>query len=263
MGGFIIVWRQDFRTGVPCLIWLVLTAVTSLSGPFATYELLGIPERILFWGVLNAVAIFIGTAVRALVRAKAGLRGFRGEAVLTALISALLFPVMVHGVAQASTLSDARYIPDFLEISAFSFLYSLSVGAYRHSVVPRADEEGQREADALVEPPAAPVVRIRLMDRLLPEMQGDLLSISARDHFVDVRTSQGVSSLLLRLADAIGETEGIDGAQIHRSHWVAWQAVLGAEKSGVKLVLELSDGSRIPVSKTYRALLGERGIGGT
>lgn len=101
----------------------------------------------------------------------------------------------------------------------------------------------------------------RLLDRLAPEQRGRLYWISVRDHYVDVGTSQGVSSLLLRLSDAMVETAGEEGGQVHRSHWVAWGAVTSAERQRGKMVLILSDGARIPVSKTYRAEVEARGIG--
>lgn len=93
-----------------------------------------------------------------------------------------------------------------------------------------------------------------------PELRGALVSMTVRDHYVDVVTSAGLSSLLLRFSDAMDETEGVPGAQVHRSHWVAWSAVTGTEREPGKLFLLLSDGSRIPVSRAHRAKLEERGL---
>lgn len=73
-------------------------------------------------------------------------------------------------------------------------------------------------------------------------------------------TSAGPSSLLMRFSDAIEETLGVPGAQVHRSHWVAWDAVTGVEREPGKLFLILTDGSRIPVSRAHRDKLEERGL---
>lgn len=104
------------------------------------------------------------------------------------------------------------------------------------------------------------VVQPRLAGRLEPEMRGTLISISVRDHYVDVRTDKVRSSLLLWLSDAIDETAPIDGAQVHRSHWVAWEAVQAVERKRDKVLLRLCDGDPIPISRNCREKLEARGL---
>ena len=67
------------------------------------------------------------------------------------------------------------------------------------------------------------------------------------------------ASLLLRFSDAIAEVEE-EGAQVHRSHWVAWAAVEAVERDGIKLFLRLKSGARVPVSKNNREKLEARGL---
>lgn len=93
-------------------------------------------------------------------------------------------------------------------------------------------------------------------------MQGALWAISVRDHYVDVRTSTGQASLLMRLSDAMAEAEPVEGIQVHRSHWVAWAAVAAAEREGARLFLRLQDGARIPVSRAHRPRVEARLAGG-
>ena len=44
-------------------------------------------------------------------------------------------------------------------------------------------------------------------------------------NYVEVWTERGTHLVLMRLSDAIRETAGENGLQIHRSHWVALGAV--------------------------------------
>jgi DNA-binding LytR/AlgR family response regulator len=83
-------------------------------------------------------------------------------------------------------------------------------------------------------------------------MHGDIWAITVRDHYVDVQTSLGKASMLLRFADAVAEAEPTLGTQVHRSHWVAWQGVGSVCREGGKVMLHLKNGSQIPVSRNHR-----------
>ena len=104
-----------------------------------------------------------------------------------------------------------------------------------------------------------PAPEPRLVQRLDPGLRGPILSISVRDHYVDVMTGHGTASLLMRFGDAIAEA-GVAGAQVHRSHWVAWDAIDTVEREGAKLFLRLKPGMRVPVSKNHRDKLELRGL---
>jgi len=108
--------------------------------------------------------------------------------------------------------------------------------------------------------PADPPPGYRLLQRLVPELRGDLVLISVRDHYVDVRTTRGQASLLLRFSDAMAEAGDVDGTQVHRSHWVAWDAVEGVNRAGGKVYLSLRNGGPVPVSRNHRAKLQDRGL---
>ena len=264
MRKFLVTWRSDLQSGVPYVIWLALTLVVSFSGPFGTYRLLEWPLRAMLWGLILALAILLGTAVRALVFGVWNVQSFRYGSTTVALILALIFPAIVHTVLWLPIFQVGFPVPDWTEIGIFTGLCSLAVGAYRHALRRKeqtAPEQagGGAEFEVLQMPAEPPMAR--LFDRL-PDQEGSkLISISVRDHYVDVRTTTGTISLLMRLSDAIGETSGVDGAQIHRSHWVAWDAVMSVERTATKMMLTLIDGSTLPVSKTYRDLVDDRGIG--
>lgn len=86
-----------------------------------------------------------------------------------------------------------------------------------------------------------------------------LLALSAEDHYLRVHSDQGSVLILRRLADAIAELPGDAGRQVHRSHWVAQTAVQRVERDGARLVVVLTNGLRIPVSRTYRLAVQESG----
>ncbi len=98
--------------------------------------------------------------------------------------------------------------------------------------------------------------RARLLDRLPGKLAGaEILAIEAEDHYLRLHTSRGSDLILLRLADALVELEGIEGAQTHRSWWVARSAVQGARRADGRAILLLRGGVEVPVSRTYAKAL--------
>ena len=57
--------------------------------------------------------------------------------------------------------------------------------------------------------------------------------------------------ILLRLSDAIAELDGLEGAQTHRSWWVARAAIADAKRGDGRAVIALPDGAEAPVSRTH------------
>ena len=251
------------------LIWAVLTVIVGYAGPFGTYLVLSVVPRMVFWAVIMAAAILCGTGVRAFVHGALGLRSFAVGSVLIAAILALVLPPIVHLVLLVWVTNPAVTSPGIFEIAVFVFLTSLGVGAYRHAtgLIPQTGRPL-----AMTAPDAAPLavlapVRVastalsHLVRRLPADVQGPLISIAVRDHYVDVTTRQGQASLLLRLSDAVREVSPDEGTRVHRSHWVAWDAIEAVEIRDAKMMLRLWGGRHVPVSRTYKTALEERGIG--
>ncbi len=260
MGVFLQALRADFRTPIPFLIWIFLTVIVGLAGPFGTYPTFDLAHRLLFWAVNIGLCLVLGAMMRALVYGVMGLRRTPAGSALIALILALTLPVFIYGSIRLLLGPAYSSAPSHLELSLFVFCTSLGISAYRAAT-------GAEVASLPAPPPPtsvpapAPAPLPRLIRRLPPERRGALISLSVRDHYVDVATSRGRVSLLLRLGDAVEEVDGVDGAQVHRSHWVAWGAVAGVERAAGKLALVMQDGSRVPVSKPYRDLVEARGFG--
>jgi hypothetical protein len=101
---------------------------------------------------------------------------------------------------------------------------------------------------------------VRFLERLPPKLRGgELYAVEAEDHYLRLHTSRGSDLILLRLADAVAELEGIEGAQTHRSWWVARSAVVSAARADGRATLTLKDGAQAPVSRTYAKALREAG----
>jgi DNA-binding LytR/AlgR family response regulator len=101
---------------------------------------------------------------------------------------------------------------------------------------------------------------VRFLDRLPPKLKGaTLYAVEAEDHYLRLRTSKGSDLILLRMADAIAELDGIEGAQVHRSWWVAKDAIAEVKRADRRVTLVLKDGAVAPVSRPNIAALRESG----
>ena len=98
--------------------------------------------------------------------------------------------------------------------------------------------------------------RLALLERVRPERRGALLAIKAEGHYLQVYTDAGSDLILYRLSDALLELGGEDGAQAHRSWWVASRA-LAPQRHRDRLVL--TNGVDVPVSRSFRVAARQRG----
>ena len=100
----------------------------------------------------------------------------------------------------------------------------------------------------------------RFLDRLPPRLRGAALrAVQAEDHYLRLHTDRGSDLILMRLSDAVAELEGMEGAQTHRSWWVARDAVRDVRRGDGRATLILDGGLEAPVSRRYARALRAAG----
>ncbi|MBD3788626.1 MAG: LytTR family transcriptional regulator [Sphingomonadales bacterium] len=232
------------------VIWLVLSGFGVVGGPFGTFVAMGLAERVVFWPLLVAIAILVGAALRVITQDYLGLRRYRSEAPMIALLSTLILTPPLGMVTRHLVRAEAE-APGWLSMAAYVFLASMATSTLRHAFAQQQTRPAPTTA-APATPQAEAAAGPRLLARLDPERRGRVIRLQMSDHYVEVITTAGRTSLLMRFADAIGELEGLDGLQVHRSHWVTRAAIRGAQRSRGRITLLLRDGSLVPVSRTYQ-----------
>ncbi|MGH7028014.1 LytTR family DNA-binding domain-containing protein [Brevundimonas sp.] len=96
-------------------------------------------------------------------------------------------------------------------------------------------------------------------DRLPARLGRTVLCLQMEDHYVRVHTPQGSALVLMSLSQAMAGLKDVDGAQTHRSWWVARAGVLGVVEDGRNTRLRLSGGLEAPVSRARVGALREEG----
>lgn len=90
----------------------------------------------------------------------------------------------------------------------------------------------------------------------------DVISLSAQDHYLEVRTIRAKHLIHYAISDAISQLQrsGVPGYRIHRSHWVSQDAIEKTIVTGRHYMLSLKTGGELPVGQTYVELLRKDGI---
>jgi DNA-binding LytR/AlgR family response regulator len=100
----------------------------------------------------------------------------------------------------------------------------------------------------------------RFLDRLPLRLRGAAIrAVESEDHYLRIHTDRGSDLILMRLSDALIELEGLEGAQTHRSWWVARAAVRNVSRGEGRATLTLDDGTEVPVSRRYARALRDAG----
>jgi MFS family permease len=86
-----------------------------------------------------------------------------------------------------------------------------------------------------------------------------LIAVEAHDHYLKVHTDAGEELITLRFADALEELARAHGWRVHRSWWVAADAVEGVRWRRGAGEMSLAGGLTAPISRTYAPVLKEAG----
>lgn len=116
-------------------------------------------------------------------------------------------------------------------------------------------------SQALVDVQDATHVASIFLQKLRPDVRVRVLALEAQEHYVKVYGEGGEDFVLYRFGDAVAEIgRAIDGLQVHRSYWVAEDAVTAVAHVGKTYRLTLRNGVEVPVSLSYRGAIQQHRI---
>lgn len=245
---------------------MVFAVLLAFLAPFGTYRL-DVVELVGYWTVQMAAWLVLSQSASWLVARAPGLRtrALVHQRIATVLIAAL--PMMVITGSANNMISGWQ--PDPGELAELFVSISLIGGAYvliadwllagltnsqiSHALHPVAEE---RPINVEVIAPTTegdPNADTALMDRLPAHLREGILCLQVEDHYVRVHGLNGSAMVLIRFSDALRGISHVPGSQVHRSWWVAADAVAAFRRTGRTAQLTLSDGTLVPVSQPYLA----------
>ena len=229
---------------------LIVGVLIGLTGPFNTFQYIALLPRLAYWLVLCAACYAIG---------------FFGATGLETWLGPHLRPrwlrLLVTGLLPGIPIAFFVHLTNGL---SFGFTENGLIGLVTLLVYCPLIALGITVASALAATPA-PIAEITpqtptLLERLPRPLRGRLLHLAVADHYVDVTTERGHALVLIRLSDAMRETAPVQGLQVHRSHWVALDAVRRSTRQAGKPVLELENGTLVPVSRSFLPAVRAAGL---
>lgn len=240
-------WGQDFA--IATAIGVFLAAI----GPYGSYLNGPFWQRLLFQLPCSWVGLaMIGAGVRLALAwfgrgpllwvAIAGVAAVAMGPItlLNILLAHALWPFLSHYMTPAKWYVEGLLIA---EPVSFAFAY---LGLRRDE---RASQQAEAEASAAVRPNLG----------LLAARPQDVLCLQMEDHYVRVHTAQASHLVLATFGQAQEALAGASGLRVHRSWWVADNAVAAAERDGRNLRLVLVNGVKAPVARSSVADVRARG----
>ena len=233
---------------------LLFAALMAFLAPFGTYRFEAV-ERIGYWTVQMAAWLSLSLiAAWCLAQVPAARRWRRAARQIVATLLAAIPMMAVTGAAN-SLMTGWRPDPGellelFLSIALIGGCYTV-LADWLVAAPPR--DAAPSSITTVEEPLAVAPLDTALIDRLPPHLRTGILCLQVEDHYVRVHARDGSSMVLMRFSDAVRGVAHVPGAQVHRSWWVADDAVTELRRTGRTALLTLRNGVSVPVSQPYVA----------
>ena len=260
-------WPRAKRVYLHVFWSLVTVALLAFLGPFGTWAFLTVSDRLLFWTTAVGANWLVGYIAVSVASRKFRARKWPTWVALVLAALAAAVPGTSAVWLAVAVFLDYRPVgvSDIIGLYTQVFVLHLIICPLALRFIDRTllrkvagDESPPPNESADAVSPAASDVA--LLTRLPARLRAELLHLRMQDHYVEVHTAAGSEMLLLRFRDALHEVEGVDGLQVHRSHWVARNAVAKVERwRGGRVVLRLVNGSKVPVSRSFSPVLRSKG----
>lgn len=240
------------RLTIELLAMVMLGLLIGLLGPFGTFD--NPPAvRMLVWVVwlVAGYAFFRPTGIVADWLCEAtGLPRFAGRliALVVASVPVTLVVIMMIGrMSFADALRSPGFWTMYLYICVISAVASIAMAALFGR---RPPEEAAGVSEAPPEPVAETASPIEAAPALpLPPGFGPVRALKGEDHYVRVIGDGREELILMRMRDAIDRLGDVDGLRVHRSWWVAKDAVASVHRDGRTAVVRLASGHEASVAR--------------
>lgn len=234
------------RRRMQLAIWALISVGAALTGPFGTYNALGLAWRLPYWAVITGGSIAMSEWLSWLMTSGQVARR------PTRLIGlGLAYGLVLSGLINALNLAvfpGWQWWKGWLLLAGLVAAVQLLVFVAIWFIRPRNPAEVSADPES------------KFLKRLQPAQRDELLRIESQDHYLLVVTTQGQELILMRLADAMAELAGADGQQVHRSHWVARRAMQRVRRDNGRMWLQLAGGAEVPVSRANQPDIRAMGL---
>lgn len=208
-------------------VMLGVGAALAILGPFGSFAMGPLATRLAYWipAALGGWLIFRPTTVLA---GRAAQRLDFPEAVghvagvLVAAAPMTLFIRWLNNENPANRLPFETWLQLYVQIAVIGAVVTLLFALLSRPRV-AAEPVLPPSSDPVPAPVSAPASPF--LERLPPHIRADLVALEMEDHYVRAHSPGASALILLRMRDAVAELDGVEGMRVHRSWWVARDAV--------------------------------------
>ncbi len=225
--------------------WVVLLGASlliGLTGPFGTFDALAMPERTIYWLFVVTTTFWLGYLLSFAVATYA--EGYDISPVISIGIgAAAASPLLAAWLAGLHVVVFATpFWTDALHLLPYVAVITVAVAAGTEALAIR--EIGPASH-------ATPTSKPAWLDQLPAHLGRDLILLHAQDHYVRAQTELGETLIRIRFQDAVDDL-GDYGVRLHRSWWVARDAIKAYRYRNGAPIVVLQNGLELPVGRTYR-----------
>ncbi len=265
MSGSVRKWSVRW-IAVELLVMALIGLVFGFLGPFGTYAM-PVALRLAYWVgfIIIGYAIFRPVSISAgWLRESIAMPFWTAELLATAIATlplTFLIGFAMSGMRFDPSFWGDRFLILYLQCAVIGFGIFLFMRLLFGPDGSDAESEGIQEPEPReiqAEPSEIAPVQTNLHDRQ-SDIPDRIIALGVEDHYVRVHGPERTEMILMRLSDAIREMEPLEGMQVHRSWWVARDAIVTSRRAGRNLRLSLFGGLEVPVSRAYVTKLKQSG----
>lgn len=221
--------------------------VIGLTGPFGTYDTMSTIVRLSYWLVVTAATFWLGYLVSFAVVTGAENHDIRAP--LSLGIGAVSASVPVTGCLAGlhMIVFGTPFWADALILLPYVAVISIALAAVSEAL-------GAHDVEPIARPTPNPDPA--WLDQLPNHLGKDLILLNAQDHYVKAETELGQTLIRTTLQEAAHDL-GDHGVRLHRSWWVARNAVKAYRYRNGSPVVVLRNDRELPVGRTYRRSVKE------
>ena len=229
-------------------------------GPFTTYMVDEFLSRLVFWTLVVFASVVLSCLINGFVQTVWADRGFWTRALITGATFSILYVAFLEVLI--AMFYGAENTPPILilfgVVALVTSIVNMVIWSFQKMI-----SEVSTPLDVIA--PSKPPLPEALSPNGRPDFLGDtppedLIRLAMHDHYVEVHTTSGQTMVHKRFSDALAALDPAIGVQTHRSHWVAFAHIKDVTREDGKVGFLLSDGSEVPVARSKRADLKERGL---
>lgn len=236
-----------FSNKIVIISYLTLTSLSIITGPFGTFENINLIYRIPYWAGVIGFCFVISIFIKQILHVKYVHSKKQNNIIIEIILSltiAFIIALFLFGL-NSLIWGDLPTLPNFASYLIItipiSLLLSVMINIFQSLQAAKPTK-----------------LTIAFLARIPKYLGNNILYISVSDHYVEATTPKGSHLILMRFSDAMKELKGIKGIQIHRSFWVNIAAIKNVAKEKEKIFLYMSDGKKLPVSRTHLAKVKQR-----